>query len=317
MSRLGAVAIGLLACGAAGLAGCSTLEAILPGQPAPTALPGSPSPTPPPIGPGLSATEIKYFLIDRLGEPFFCDPDYYPVARADESDLASAWFDQADKSGEELQSILRQLGLLGPTGLSAEQLLAAYREHKRLTAINMSPMGEGYRFEMRISEGEAGSLLVGTIDRAGRIEIESEETSFNTCPICLDGGTRIATPDGELAVKDLKVGMLVWTLDNSGARVAAPILRTARVRVPVGHRMVHLVLDDGRELLASPGHPLADGRRLGAILAGDRLDNSRVVLTELVGWEGSYTYDILPSSETGLYYANGILLDSTLSASGR
>jgi hypothetical protein len=308
MSRLGAVAIGLLACGAAALAGCSALETILPGQPAPTT---------PPIGPGLSATEIKYSLIDRLGEPFFCDPDYYPVARADEDELASAWFEQADKSGEEFQSILRRLGLPGPTGLSAEQLLAAYREHKRLSAINVSPMGEGYRFEMRISEGEAGTLLVGTLDRAGRIEIESTETSFNTCPICLDGDTRIATPAGNVAAKDLRDGMLVWTLDDSGARIAAPILGTARVRVPVGHRMVHLVLEDGRELLASPGHPVADGRRLGTIVAGDRLDGSRVVLAEIVGWEGRYTYDILPSGQTGVYWANGILLRSTLSALGR
>jgi hypothetical protein len=307
MSRVGAVAIGLLACGAVGLAGCSALEAILPGQA---------SPTPPPIGSGPTASEIKYSLIDGLGEPFFCDPDYYPVARADESELASGWFEQADKSGEEFQSILRQLGLPGPTGLSTEQLLAAYREHKRLSAIAVSPMGEGYRFEMRISEGEAGTLLVGTIDRAGRIEIESTETSFNTCPICLDGDTWIATPAGNVAAKDLRVGMWVWTLDDSGARIAAPIVRTVRVRVPVGHRMVHLVLEDGRELVASPGHPLADGRRLGTIVAGDRLDNSRVVLTEIVGWEGSYTYDILPSSETGLYYANGILLRSTLSALG-
>jgi hypothetical protein len=81
--------------------------------------------------------------------------------------------------------------------------------------------------------------------------------------------------------------------------------------------MVHLVLEDGRELLASPGHPLADGRRLSTILAGDRLDNSRVVLAEIVVWEGPYTYDILPSSESGLYYANGILLGSTLSALDR
>ncbi len=308
MSRLGAVAIGWLACGAAALAACSRLEATVP---------GSPSPTPPPIGSGLSATEIKYSLIDGLGEPFFCDPDFYPVARADESDLASAWFEQADKSGGEFQSILRRLGLPGTSGLSAEQLLAAYREHKRLSAINLSPMGEGYRFELRISEGEVGSLLVGTIDRAGRIEIESTETSFNTCPICLDGDTWIATPAGNVAAKDLRVGMLIWTLDDSGVRIAAPIVRTVRVRVPVGHRMVHLVLEDGRELIASPGHPMADGRRLGTILAGDRLDGSRVVLAEIVGWEGRYTYDILPSGQTGVYWANGILLRSTLSALGR
>ena len=308
MSRLGAVAIGLLACGAASLAGCSTLEATLP---------GSPSPTPAPIGPGLSATEIKYSFIDRFGEPFFCDPDFYPVARADESDLASAWFDQVDKSGEEFQSILRELGLPGPTGLSAEQLLAAYREHKRLNAINLSPMGEGYRFEMRVSEGEAGTLLVGTLDRAGRIEIESTETSFNTCPICLDGDTRIATPAGNVAAKDLREGMLVWTQDDSGARIAAPILRTVRVRVPIAHRMVHLMLEDGRELLASPGHPMADGRSLGLLLVGDQLDSSRVVRAERVGLPGAYTYDLLPDGATGLYWANGILLRSTISSAGR
>jgi len=308
MSRLGAVAIGLLAWGAAAVAGCSSLEAILPGQPAPTA---------PPLGFGLSATQIKYSLIEVLGEPFYCDPDYYPVARADESELAQTWFDQVDKSSEEFQNILWQLDLTGSTGLTGEQVLAAYREHKRLTAINLSPTGEGYRFEMRISEGEAGDLLVGTIDRAGRIEIESKETSFNTCPICLDGATRIATPAGELAVRNLKAGMLVWTLDDSGARTVAPIVRTARVRVPVGHPMVHLVLEDGREVLASPGHPLADGQRLGRVLPGERLGGSEVVLAEWIEWEETYTYDILPSSETGLYWANGILLRSTLSPAGR
>jgi len=307
MSRLGAIAIGLLACGAAGLVGCGVLEPTEPGEPSPTA---------PPIGSGLSATEIKYALIEALGEPFFCDPDYYPVARADESELAQSWFEQVDTSSEEFQSILRQLELPGSTGLTAEEVLAGYREHKRLTAINLSPMGEGYRFELRISEGESGSLLVGTVDRAGRIEIESKQTSFNTCPICLDGATRIATPDGELAVQDLKVGMLVWTMDDSSSRIAAPILTTSRVRVPVGHPMVHLILGDGRELIASPGHPLADGHRLGTVLAGDRLEGSPVLLAEWVEWKGIYAYDILPSSETGQYWANGILLRSTLSIPG-
>ncbi len=308
MSRLGRLAIGLLACGAAGLAGCGIL--------APTS-PGEPSPTSPPIGSGRSATEIKYSLIEVLGEPFFCDPDYYPVARADEGELAQAWFGQVDQSSEEFQTILRELLLPGSSGLTADQVLATYREHKRLTAITLSPMGEGYRFEMRIAEGEVGSLLVGTVDRAGRIEIESKETSFNTCPICLDGTTRIATPGGELAAKDLRVGMWIWTMDDSGFRIAAPIVRTVRVRVPVGHRMVHLILADGRVLLASPGHPLADGRPLGTVGTDELLEGSPVVRVDWVEWAGTYTYDILPASESGLYWANGILLRSTLLAAGR
>jgi len=308
MSRLAAFAIGLLFYAASGLAGCGAVGSTLPVQP---------SPTEPVIGFGLSATEIKYWLIEALGEPFYCDPDYYPVARADENELAQTWFDQVDSSGEEVQGILRQLDLPGPVGLTADELLAVYREHKRLSAISVGSMGEGYRFEMRVTEGEAGSLLVGTVDRAGRIEVESEQTSFNTCPICLDGTARIATPAGELPVRDLKVGMLVWTMDDSGARIAAPIVKTARVRVPVGHPMVHLILEDGRQLIASPAHPLADGQRLGTVLPGGRLEGSPVVLADWVEGEATYTYDVLPAGGTGLYWANGILLRSTLSPAGR
>jgi hypothetical protein len=37
-----------------------------------------------------------------------------------------------------------------------------------------------------------------------------------------------------------------------------------------------------------------------------------VVFLEDVPYEGSATYDLLPSGDTGLYWADGILLGSTL-----
>jgi hypothetical protein len=80
--------------------------------------------------------------------------------------------------------------------------------------------------------------------------------------------------------------------------------------------MVHLVLADGRELLASPGHRTADGRPLGLLVAGDALDGSTITRWELVPYAGDRTYDLLPAGGTGTYWANGILLASTLS-SGR
>jgi hypothetical protein len=107
--------------------------------------------------------------------------------------------------------------------------------------------------------------------------------------------------------------MLVWTASTDGKRVAAPVLETGSVAVPAGHLMVHLVLADGRELLASPGHRAADGRQLGTLLAGDRLDRSTVKLWELVPYSGDRTYDLLPAGPTMTYWANGILLSSTLS----
>jgi len=77
--------------------------------------------------------------------------------------------------------------------------------------------------------------------------------------------------------------------------------------------MVHLVLADGRELLASPGHRTADGRALGDLQKGDELDGSTITHWALVPYAGERTYDLLPAGPTGRYWANGILLSSTLS----
>jgi hypothetical protein len=71
-------------------------------------------------------------------------------------------------------------------------------------------------------------------------------------------------------------------------------------------------LSDGRELHASPGHPTADGRALGDLQAGDLLDGAYVVLMERLPYDGIATFDLLPSGDTGLYWANGILMGSTL-----
>ena len=76
--------------------------------------------------------------------------------------------------------------------------------------------------------------------------------------------------------------------------------------------MVHILLADGRELWASAGHPTVDGRPLGALRAGDRLDGARIVSANREPYTQRFTYDILPSGATGQYWANGVLLASTL-----
>jgi hypothetical protein len=115
-------------------------------------------------------------------------------------------------------------------------------------------------------------------------------------------------------VQDLHEGMSVWTLDVAWRRVAARVVQAARVRAPTTHQMAHLRLDDGREVLASPGHPTIDGRTLGQLQPGDALDGARVLSAKRIRYADGYTYDILPSGSTGAYWANGILLGSTLSA---
>jgi hypothetical protein len=134
------------------------------------------------------------------------------------------------------------------------------------------------------------------------------------CPICLAAATLIATPSGEVRVSDVKPGMLVWTASLDGSRVAGAVLQVGSTPVPAGHLMVHLMLADGRELLASPGHRTADGRTVGTLAVGDRLDGSTVRLWELVPYAGDRTYDLLPAGPTASYWANGIPLASTLAS---
>jgi hypothetical protein len=97
-----------------------------------------------------------------------------------------------------------------------------------------------------------------------------------------------------------------------GTRITAPVLEVGNIQVPADHMMVHLVLADGRELLASPGHRTADGRQLGLLAPGEELDGSTITQWALVPYSADRTYDLLPAGPTGRYWANGVLLSSTL-----
>jgi hypothetical protein len=279
--------------------------------PIPTPVPATPIPTLP--SSNLSPTELKYRVLEQFPDFFFCDPDYYPIAREDEMVLAQQRFPELQANPQEFQAILNHNGLGGQTNFNDEQKLLIYREHKRLAAVFFELAGDTYRFQIQTGmEGQGGLIITGTIDGNGSIDIVKRDPGFPTCPICLAASTRIDTPQGAVAVQDLRAGSAVWTVNASGERVPATILRTVRVEVPASHQMVHIALSDGRELWASPGHPTADGRALGDLKVGDLLDDARVTLLERLPYEGIATYDLLPSGDTGLYWADGILMGSTL-----
>lgn len=106
--------------------------------------------------------------------------------------------------------------------------------------------------------------------------------------------------------------MPIWTMNKAGQRISGTVIETSRTLVPPSHQMVRLVVDDGRELLASPGHPTIDERTVGDLVTNDLYDGAHVVTATRVLYGKGSTYDILPSGETGFYWANGILLESTL-----
>lgn len=131
-------------------------------------------------------------------------------------------------------------------------------------------------------------------------------------PICLSGDTSIETPSGDIAVKDAKEGMSVWTVDERGQKIASMIILTGKTSAPVGHKVVHIQLSDGRNLYVSPGHKVADGRKAGELRGGNTLQGATVLSANLIPYMEEYTYDILPEGGTGMYFADGILLQSTL-----
>ncbi len=268
----------------------------------------------------LSPAELKYIILAQVGPIWYCDPDLYPVGRPISPAYLDARLAEIQKDAETYQAILRHNQLQG-TDLTASQKLLVYQDYKRLRALDLEPTdershGQGYRFKYVVGAaegGKQGTAVEGTIDSSGSIHVSSRTPgAFVSCPICLAAETRIDTPRGALPVTQLRPGMAVWTLDAAGRRTAAVIEKVGHVETSNWHEVVHIVLGDGRELRLSPGHPTADGRVVGDLVVGDILDAGRIVAAERVPYGGAATYDVLPSGGTGAYWANGILLGSTL-----
>ena len=259
---------------------------------------------------GMSIPELKFAVIDSVGRPVYCDPDFYPLGRPEEPNAIKLYPQiRADESLYE--AIVRHEHL--PLGeLDDAQKLTLYRAYKLLNAIQLTPSNADYTFEITVHP-DRYELVDGVVRPDGTVTVTQRSPAGPPmCPICLAASTLIATPTGDVPVTAITVGMLVWSVGADGARVAAPVLSIGSTPVPAGHRMVHLVLADGRELLASPGHRVADGRPLGELRMGDALDGSMIKEWELVPYSGDRTYDLLPAGPTGEYWADGILLRSTL-----
>ena len=132
------------------------------------------------------------------------------------------------------------------------------------------------------------------------------------CPICLSADSMIETPSGEVNIKDVRDGMTVWSTDSDGNIIKSKVAEVHHTFVGTAHRVIDLRLADGRELFASPNHPTYDGGSVAGLRTGQEYDGSAVKSASLVPYKYEYTYDILPDSPTGNYFANGILVGSTL-----
>lgn len=133
------------------------------------------------------------------------------------------------------------------------------------------------------------------------------------CPMCICAApdTPIAAPGGERAIAEIAVGDLVYSIDGD-AIVVVPVVRVRRRVAPAGHQMVRVTLASGAVVEMSPSHPTADGGAFADLAPGDPLGEAEVLSAERVPYGHAFTYDILPASSTGTYFASGALVGSTL-----
>jgi len=257
--------------------------------------------------------QLKYLLGTQYPDLFWNDPDLYPIAReGQELQNALAQFPSIKEDREEFTAILAHLNLTEKSDYTDEEKLLIYREHKMLASgVQISGTASPYSYLLFIGEGQ-GYKISGTITASGKITELRKEPSFNTHPICLAKGTAIDTPLGPVPVEDLRPGMPVWTENASGERVEGVLIKTAVTEVTTPFYMSIITLQDGRRITASPGHPAADDKALGSYKIGDLLDGSVVSGIETISHNSGFTCDILPAGCTGLYWANGVLLKSTL-----
>jgi hypothetical protein len=127
---------------------------------------------------------------------------------------------------------------------------------------------------------------------------------------CAAPDTPVATPSGERAIAELRPGDHVYSVDGDGI-VTVPILRVNRTLV-YDHRVLHITFDNGRSIHMTAGHPLPDGRPLSTLEPGSTLLGGMVVSVVSVPYAYDATYDILPDSPSGAYFASDVLVGSTL-----
>ena len=263
-------------------------------------------------GTPLPPVELKYRLIAQLGPLWYCDPDSYPVGRqVTPAYISTRLSEIAAVDPQIYQAILAHYHLTPP--LTQQQEQQVYSDYKVLVAFQLVRDGDRYDFAYPVKKGSGweSTLVRGTIDKTGSIVIQSKTAYSRPCPICLAAWTTIDTPNGPILITKLQPGMPVWTADQHGQRQAAVVLQVGSMVAPAGHEVIHLVQADGREVWASPGHPVPDGRHMADLVPGDVLGGSRVLRADPVPYVGR-TYDLLPSGPTGVYFANGVPLVSTL-----
>jgi hypothetical protein len=118
------------------------------------------------------------------------------------------------------------------------------------------------------------------------------------------------TPAGERPISDIRAGDVIYSVDHEAIRPVV-VLRVSKTIV-THHHVMRVRFTDGRTLEISGPHPTADGRLFSELRSGGTLDGHAIQSVEVIPYAYAATYDILPDSDTGTYFAAGVQIGSTL-----
>ncbi len=170
--------------------------------------------------------------------------------------------------------------------------------------------------EVILSLTDKRHLNIYLTDRDITFEVKKSGNSKDCLKKASDSGnskdgllpdTKIRTNEVQKRIADIKKGDIVLSDDEEPVKVKN--ISKAPVK---NHKVLKILFNDATVLEISPGHPTADGRKFKDLKMGDKIDGRMVVSVKLIPYTYSHTYDILPNSKSRNYYANGILIGSSL-----
>ncbi len=103
-----------------------------------------------PVGSPLTIDQLKFKVMDAVGVPLFCDPDYYPIARAGGEEASADTYYPQIKADPELYSAIVAHEHLPSGDLDEPAKLTLYQAFKRLRALVLTQNGDSYTFEIRV-----------------------------------------------------------------------------------------------------------------------------------------------------------------------
>ena len=137
----------------------------------------------------LIAPELRYRIVQEFGPIFFCDPDMHPVGHDDRPRALTA-FPEIQKDVDTFRAITKNYRLDTIAEFSDIDKVTVYREYKKLSAVHLEPLGEKYKFSIRVRNDSSGPnnrnngfQVDGLIDQKKQITVLKREPTLLTCPL--------------------------------------------------------------------------------------------------------------------------------------